>query len=73
MLTDKYRYHIYPNRIYVIEIGDGKKVEIPGHRLEAYALRYSLIQKYFDDEAIGKSDTELQPLDMPHDSHSSSE
>lgn len=33
MATDKYRYHIYPDRIYVIEISKGIKVEIKGSEI----------------------------------------
>ncbi len=73
MLTDKYRYHIYPDRIYVIDTENGK-VEIPGHRLQAFALRYSIIQKMIDeDPSTDKSGMEPLPLDMPRDIHSSSE
>jgi hypothetical protein len=33
MALDKYRYHIYPDRIYVIQIDAKTSIEIRGHEL----------------------------------------
>jgi hypothetical protein len=33
MALDKYRYHIYPDRIYVIDIDSKNKVEVKGSEI----------------------------------------
>jgi hypothetical protein len=42
---DKYRYHIYPDRIYVIEIAPKVKIEIRGWEL----MERLGLQSYMED------------------------
>jgi hypothetical protein len=72
MLDNKYRYHIYPERIYVVTTPDGEKIEIPGYRFVSFAYSY-LREKTVEDILTGNRDTEHLPLEMPRGSHSSSE
>jgi predicted transcriptional regulator with HTH domain len=44
MSLDKYRYHIYPDRIYVIEISKGISIELRGSEI----ISMLGIDSYFD-------------------------
>lgn len=72
MLDNKYRYHIYPERIYVITTPDGEKIEIPGYRFVSFAYDY-LREQVIVDILTGNRDMEHQPLETPHGNHSNSE
>lgn len=38
MTTDKYRYHIYDDRIYVIQIDEDKTIELSGSEIVEYLM-----------------------------------
>jgi predicted transcriptional regulator with HTH domain len=44
MSRDKYRYHIYPDRIYVIEISKGVSIELRGSEI----MMMLGLDSYFD-------------------------